>query len=97
MEEVDSAQFAEWQAFMSADPFLHERMDLLFASLFAFLESRFCGDSSSSITLSDYLYSPWGKENWEKPPAKEKVAAMLKSIFSAMPGVVVKEAERAHE
>jgi hypothetical protein len=89
MEEIDSAQFAEWKAFMSADPFLHERMDLLFASLQAFLESRLCGDpSSGSITLADYLCDPWASEHWEaKPPSVD--LATLKSIFASLPGVVI--------
>ena len=94
-EEVDSVAFADWKAYMHIDPFLCERMDVLFAWLLVTIDGKFRDSTSLPPKISDYIFSPWAESYWNAidNPAKH-VAPLLKSIFSKIPGVVVGEPAR---
>lgn len=70
------------------DPFLCERMDLLFGLLQHLIVARF--SEGSSCTPMDFTFNPWSeraREALSRDP--KKTAQLLKSIFSEMPGVTV--------
>lgn len=72
--KIDSAEFAEWQAYRSIHPFEPERADVRMAMLCTLVANALKGKNQRAAKMADFM--PFLKE--QKKPTQADVAAKFK-------------------
>lgn len=80
-QEVDSAEFTEWQIFHAQEPIGQYRQDLGFAMLAAVISNRMRGDRETAHEVSEFMLPTFEVDGHAAEVMSDKVTA----IFGAAP------------
>jgi hypothetical protein len=80
LQTLSHAEYVDWLAYYSIEPFPEEREDLRHARLIAGIAEMVGGKKQN---IKDFMFDFWGDPQNTKEQSPEEVVSKLKTIFSA--------------